>query len=227
MKLEGQYQVAAPQTNVWTVLQDPTFLARILPGCEKLEQIGENKYTAAVKIQVGPMQGTFTGVITLSDIVVPSSYRMDFDGKGTLGFVKGQGTVNLTEQNSGTHVQYSGEATIGGRIAAVGQRLMESSARALIEQTFDLMTPIAQSLTPPAVSSDSGASPQRPSTSTINLDAAPMAVRRPSQMEFGMGILKHMYEDTVPEPYRAPVLIVLGLAVLFVLNSLLNAIFRR
>jgi len=120
MKLEGHYRVAASPTSVWTVLQDPTLLARVLPGCEKLELLGEHKYGAAVKIQVGPLQGTFTGIIVLSDIATPDSYRMSFDGKGALGFVKGQGTVHLSTEEGATLVKYAGDATIGGRIASVG-----------------------------------------------------------------------------------------------------------
>lgn len=228
MKLEGHYTVAAPQASVWSVLQDPALLARILPGCEKLELLGENKYGAAVKLQIGPLQGAFTGAITLSDIKEPDSYRMSFDGKGALGFVKGTGTVHLVPQGSSTRVEYAGDATIGGRIASVGQRLVESSARALIEQTFDTLTPIAQSITPaapPASSSSvSGDSTTAPPPVTP-MTAADVVIRRPSQVEFGMGVLKHMFEDAVPEPYRVPVLAGLGLLVLLMLSSLLSALF--
>jgi uncharacterized protein len=234
MKLTGQYQVPAPQANVWAVLQDPALLARVLPGCEKLEQVEENKYSAVVKIQVGPLQGTFAGTITLSDIVAPTSYRMIFDGKGALGFVKGEGTVNLSDDAGATHVDYAGDATIGGKLAAVGQRLVEASARALISQTFDALTPIAQALTPaapktpdsaPGTNTSTSTSSSPPSTGTVT--TANVAVRRPSQVEFGLGVLKHMYDDAVPEPYRAPGLILIGMVLAFIVISLLNAVSDR
>jgi carbon monoxide dehydrogenase subunit G len=231
MKLEGHYNVPAPQGSVWNVLQDPSLLARVLPGCEKLELVEDNKYSAVVKIQVGPLQGTFAGTITLNDIVTPTSYRMVFDGKGALGFVKGEGTVTLSEQMGGTHVEYAGDATIGGKLAAVGQRLVEASARALISQTFDALTPIAQALTPstpppPAASgTNTPPSPSPPSANAVT--TANVVVRRPSQVEFGLGVLKHMYDDSVPEPYRAPGLILIGMVLAFILISLLNGISDR
>jgi hypothetical protein len=248
MKLDGKYTVAAPREHVWNILQDPSLLARVLPGCEKLEALGDDKYSAAVKIQVGPLQGSFAGTIALAEMVTPESYRMTFDGKGALGFVKGTGTVRLVEQGGGgaTDVHYAGDASIGGRIATVGQRLMETSARALIEQTFDALTPIAQAMAAQAVAAQSAqgsasSTPNSTPNGTPNgaapgmgvsglgggaataFNAADIPVRRPSQVEFGLGVLRHMFEDTVPEQYRTPVLIALVLVVALVLISLFGS----
>jgi hypothetical protein len=221
MKLEGKYRVPAPRPQVWTVLQDANLLARVLPGCEKLETVGENKYSAVVKIQVGPLQGTFSGTILLGDMVAPESYTMDFDGKGALGFVKGKGAVRLVEVEGATDVHYTGDASIGGRIASVGQRLMETSARALIEQTFDLLTPIAQSLVPPPAAGDVASAPVAP---VVPPD---LPIQRQSQIAFGLGVLRHMYEDAVPPTYRTPLLVGAGVVGLLIVWAVVSAIFGR
>jgi uncharacterized protein len=226
MKLEGDYTVPAPRPQVWAVLQDPALLARVLPGCEKLEPLGNDQYKAGVKIQVGPLQGNFEGTIALSEIVTPESYRMTFDGKGALGFVKGTGSVQLSEQGAGTLISYAGDAATGGKIATVGQRLMETSAKALIKQTFDAITPIAQAMIPPPTSSASAATDSGVSSApVIPVVPADIPVQRPSQVAFGLGIMKHMFEDSVPQPYRMPVLIGGGVLLLLVVLWLLNQIF--
>jgi uncharacterized protein len=223
MKLAGEYAVAAPRQHVWSVLLDPSLLARILPGCEKLEALGDDTYQARVKIQVGPLQGTFDGTIKLGNINAPESYTMTFDGKGALGFVKGTGEVHLIAQENSTQVTYTGEASIGGRIASVGQRLMESSAKAMIKQTLDEIAPIAQTLA--AAEPPAAAVPADP----VHPVAPPQivsTVKPHSQLEFGLGILRHLFEDTVPQPYRLPVLLVGGIILLFIVIRLLEFIAR-
>jgi carbon monoxide dehydrogenase subunit G len=226
MKLEGDYTVPAPRPQVWAVLQDPALLARVLPGCEKLEPLGNDQYKAGVKIQVGPLQGAFEGTIALTQIVTPESYRMSFDGKGALGFVKGIGSVQLTEQGASTLISYAGDATTGGKIATVGQRLMETSAKALIKQTFDAITPIAQAMIPPPTPTTSTPPDSAvPATPVIPVVPADIPVQRPSQVAFGLGIMKHMFEDSVPESYRLPVLAGGGLLIVLFIVWLLDRIF--
>ena len=137
MKLEGTYTFDAPCEVVWQALLDPEVLGRVMPGGEALEKIGENEYKAVLKIRVGPVQGQFEGLVTLLDINPPESYRMQVSGKGAPGFMKGEGQVRLEDQGSSTLMHYSGEAQVGGRIASVGQRLLESSAKALTRQSLD------------------------------------------------------------------------------------------
>ena len=138
MKIDGSYTFAAPRDVVWPMLLDPQVLANVMPGCEKLEEIGENQYKGVLKIKVGPVQGKFNGKVTLTDINEPDSYNMDVDGKGPAGFVKGTGGLVLSDgENGSTVMTYKGDAKVGGRIASVGQRLIDTSAKAIIRQSLD------------------------------------------------------------------------------------------
>ena len=136
MNISGSYDFDAPQQIVWESLQDPNVLATVLPGCEKLEQVGENQYKGKLKIKIGPVQGKYTGKVTLEDINAPDSYVMRVDGKGSAGFVNGNGNVNLSHADGVTTMAYDGKANVGGRLASVGQRVMDSSAKAVIKQAL-------------------------------------------------------------------------------------------
>ena len=137
MDLAGTYTFDAPRDTVWQALMDPEVLAKVIPGCENLEQTGENEYKAALKIKVGPVQGKFSGNVQLLEINEPDSYRMKVDGKGPSGFMKGDGQVKLEDQGDTTTLHYSGTAQVGGRIASVGQRLLDSSAKSITKQSLD------------------------------------------------------------------------------------------
>lgn len=135
MKLEGTYTFDAPRDIVWETLMDPDALGKAVPGGEKLEKIGENEYDAALNVRVGPVNGKFDGNIKLSDINEPDSYHMSVSGQGNAGFLNGEGDVTLTDNDSGgTLMSYTGEAQVGGKIAGVGQRLIDSSAKSITRQ---------------------------------------------------------------------------------------------
>jgi uncharacterized protein len=135
MRLEGTHLFAAPREAVWEALMDPAVLAGALPGGEQLEQTGENQYRAVMNVKVGPVQGRFEGKILLEDIVVPQGYLMKVDGQGAPGFVAGEGRLELEEADGGgTVLRYGGDVTVGGRIAGVGQRLIESTAKSVTRQ---------------------------------------------------------------------------------------------
>ncbi|GIK40260.1 MAG: hypothetical protein BroJett011_40930 [Chloroflexota bacterium] len=222
MKLEGTYTFDAPRDAVWQALLDPEVLARTMPGCEKLEQIGENEYKGALKIRVGPVQGQFEGIVNLSNINPPESYRMQVDGKGAPGFMKGVGEVRLEDQGEATLMHYTGEAQVGGRIASVGQRLLDSSAKALTRQSLDglheqIKARVQASASDHAEEALVGTQPQAVEASS------------PSQVEFAMGVAKHLVDDLVPTPQR-PKLIAAGLIFLgslVVLNWWMNTIARK
>lgn len=137
MELSGEYTFDGPRETVWAYLQDPNILTKVLPGCDELKEIGENEYQGAIKIKIGPIQGKFQGTIHLTNIVPPEGYDIDISGQGAPGFVKGGGGLRLEAQDDKTHMTYQGQAQIGGRIANVGQRLIESSAKAIIRQSLD------------------------------------------------------------------------------------------
>lgn len=136
MKLSGSYPFEAPQELVWEMLQDPEVLARVMPGAQSLTKTGENQYEGELKIKVGPVQGVFAGTVVLRDLNPPHSYTMQVSGRGPAGFVDGNGRITLSHENGATLMAYDGEAQVGGRIAGVGQRLMDSSAKAIIKQSL-------------------------------------------------------------------------------------------
>ena len=205
MKLAGSYTFDAPRDIVWQALLDPEVLANVMPGCEKLEQVGDNEYEGAIKIKIGPVQGQFQGKVTLDNIAEPDSYSMTVDGKGAPGFMKGEGQVKLEAQGNTTIMHYTGEAQVGGRIASVGQRLLDSSAKALTKQSLDGLDKQIQ-----ARLQGGAAQPE----STAN-GAAP-AAQAPSEVEFAVGVAKNMLEDLIP-PERRPILIAAGLGVIALL----------
>jgi uncharacterized protein len=136
MKLAGDYLFDATVPEVWSALFDPVILAAVMPGCEKLELV-DGHYVGAIKVKVGPIQGNFDGKVDLKDKVEPESYTMIVDGRGAPGFVKATASVKLTAEGEGTRVFYDADAQVGGKIASVGQRLIEASARAIVAQSLE------------------------------------------------------------------------------------------
>jgi uncharacterized protein len=136
MKLEGDYLFDATVPEVWSALFDPVILAAVMPGCEKLDLI-DGQYVGEIKVKVGPIQGKFTGKVDLKDKDEPHSYTMVVDGRGAPGFVKATAGVKLTAEGTGTRVFYDTDAQVGGKIASVGQRLLEASARAIVAQSLE------------------------------------------------------------------------------------------
>ena len=136
MKIEGSHQVPAPRAAVWRVLMDPAALQRSIPGCQKLEATGPNAYRATIKAGVGPIKGTFTGDLAISDLVPEKSYVLTSHTKAPMGFVEGKGNVVLEDAGEGTVVHYSGEVKIGGMLASVGERLLDAAARHNISEVF-------------------------------------------------------------------------------------------
>lgn len=134
VQLQGTHSFKAPQEVVWEALLDPQVLSKALPGMERLEQVGENEYEGEINIRVGPVQGKFQGKVTLSEITPPSSYHLTVQGQGAPGYVTGAGDLRLESDGDATTLHYSGEAQLSGRIASVGQRLIDSTARSLTRQ---------------------------------------------------------------------------------------------
>ena len=136
MKIEGDYWFEASVPEVWSALFDPVILAAVMPGCEKLDLV-DGQYVGEIKVKVGPIQGKFTGKVDLKDKDEPHSYTMVVDGRGAPGFVKATAGVKLAPDGAGTRVFYDTDAQIGGKIASVGQRLIEASARAIVAQSLE------------------------------------------------------------------------------------------
>ena len=140
MKVDGNVAMNGSQQLVYDTLNDPEVLRQCLPGCEKFDEIAPGRYEAILKAGVAGIKGTFTGTVTLSDTVSPSSYTLTVEGTFSGGFVKGVGKMILTpDGDSKTKIAYSGDGQIGGPLASVGQRLMAPAARMLINTFFKCM----------------------------------------------------------------------------------------
>jgi len=140
MKLEGEHVFKGPREAVWEMFYDPEVLASALPGTQKLEMVAENEYEGAMNVRIGPVSGSFTGKLVISDVVEPESCTLTVDGRGTPGFAKGVGRVQFIDQGDGTTLmKYEGDMNIGGALASVGQRMFDSVAKTMIRQAFELL----------------------------------------------------------------------------------------
>jgi carbon monoxide dehydrogenase subunit G len=137
MKIAGVHQLPIDRERAFRALQDPEILARCMPGCEGLDRIGEDEYAMRMKMALAAFTGQFDGKVRIADSVPPESFRLLVEGKGKAGFMKGEGLLKLNEQGSGTEVQFEGDVQVGGTIAAVGQRLIDTTARMMIRRFFD------------------------------------------------------------------------------------------
>lgn len=217
MKIEGNYTFDAPRKVVWEMFLDPEVLARTMPGCKKLELVGENEYEGMMQMKVGPVQGTFKGNVHLTDLQAPETYHMKVDGRGPSGFVQGEGDVRLEETDEGsTIMHYSGDAQVGGRLAQVGQRLLDSSARAITKQSLENLAKQID-----ARHKDGATDGEAEEEGVAPGEEAPAA---PTQTEFAVGVAREMLDDLVP-PEQRPELARVGAAVLgflFVMMLVIN-----
>lgn len=140
MKIEGSSDIPAPRDQVWAAFLDPGILAQALPGCEKLEAIGEHEYQATMKVGVAAIKGTFEGKVKLSNLEPPNRYRMAVEGSGGPGFVRGDAAMQLSDVDGGTRVSYDADVQVGGLIASVGQRLLGGVTKMMLDQFFSRMT---------------------------------------------------------------------------------------
>ncbi len=219
VKLAGTHSFDAPKSEVWEALLDPDALSRILPGCRRLEKTSENEFSGEISIRVGPVQGNFNGTVTLDEIDAPNGYRMEIAGQGRPGFVKGVGTLRL-EGDEPTTLHYDGDAQLSGRIASVGQRLVDSTARSLTRQGLQSLENIIAARLQPAeaapeaeagdaaapsngteAASESGAGGARgptPPGSSAGTAAQP-EVATPSTMEVGINVARDVISDLAKE----------------------------
>lgn len=138
MKIEGEYTFDGSREQVWEIMRDPEVLASALPGTQSLDQVSENEYQGEMQVRIGPVAGLFSGQVAISDEVPPESLTMTVEGRGKPGFVKGTGAVQLISQETDkTLMKYEGDMQVGGRLASVGQRMMDSVSKSLLKQGLD------------------------------------------------------------------------------------------
>jgi carbon monoxide dehydrogenase subunit G len=136
MKIEGTHLLNAPRDRVYQSLIDPEVLKRCIPGCERLEKTGDDAYSTTIRTGVGAIKGVFIGTVRLEDMKPPEHYRIVVEGKGSPGFLKGSGNLDLEDQGEGTLIKYTGDLQLGGTIASVGQRMIQGTAKMMSSQFF-------------------------------------------------------------------------------------------
>jgi carbon monoxide dehydrogenase subunit G len=141
MNLNGTYTFDGPRPVVWELLQDPVVLAKALPGTERLTLTSEDRFEGVMKVSVGPVTAAkFDVVVTLNDKMPPQRFQMQIEGKGGVGFTRGTASVELAEQpENRTLMSYSSDVQVGGKIASVGQRLIESVGKMMMRQALDAL----------------------------------------------------------------------------------------
>jgi carbon monoxide dehydrogenase subunit G len=187
VKLAGEYRFEAPIAHVWSALLDPVVLAAVMPGCEKLELV-DGTYVGDLNIKVGPVQGKFHGKVNLADVEEEKGYTMTVDGRGAPGFVKATAAVKLAPEGDETKMEYDADARVGGRIASVGQRLIDASARAIIKESLEGLN----------------------SNVKARADAAEgeeAEVIQASQTEFATKVAKEVAKDLIPPPMRTALIL--------------------
>jgi uncharacterized protein len=172
MDMQGSRILAITQQQAWDALNNPEVLKVCIPGCESIEAAGDNQYTVKTAIKIGPVSAKFTGKIALADVQAPTSYTLNFDGQGgAAGFGKGSAKVQLLSQEQGCELQYSVNAQVGGKIAQVGQRLIDGVAKSMAEDFFgrfdqDMRHRYPDAYAAAAQAGAAGPSPQSQSLST-------------------------------------------------------------
>jgi carbon monoxide dehydrogenase subunit G len=140
VKIAGEYVFNGPRGEVWALVRDPEVLATALPGTQSLNKVSESEFEGEMHVRVGPVAGAFSGRVVVSDEVCPESYTLTVEGKGAPGFAKGTGHVHLMDQGDGTTLmKYEGEVQIGGKIAGVGQRLIDSVSKSMLRQGLEAL----------------------------------------------------------------------------------------
>jgi len=137
MEMTGEQRLPAPREVVWAALNDPEVLKQCIPGCEEIEKLSDTEMTAKVAVKVGPVSAKFTGQVTLSDLDPPNGYTISGEGKGGVaGFGKGGAKVTLAPDGDGTILRYEVTASVGGKLAQIGARLIDATAKKMAEDFF-------------------------------------------------------------------------------------------
>ncbi|MGH6927304.1 MAG: SRPBCC family protein [Dongiaceae bacterium] len=154
MDLTGEYRIPAPREAVWKALNDPEILKQSIPGCEEIQKLSDTEMTAKVTARVGPVKASFTGKVTLSDLDPPNGYKLAGEGQGGVtGFAKGGADVRLKpdESGAGTILTYTATASVGGKLAQIGSRLIEGTSKQMADQFFGKFAEIVAASAAPAV----------------------------------------------------------------------------
>ena len=182
MDMQASRQLGVTQQQAWDALNDPEVLKLCIPGCDKVEATGENQYAVGVSVKIGPVSAKFAGKITLSDIVPPQSYTITFDGQGgAAGFGKGNAKVTLTPTDAGCELAYTVHAQVGGKVAQLGQRLIDGAAKGMAEDFFKRFDQEMQRRYPAPV-------PEQPAAGAAPSPSTPAPAPIPAPVTGGGGV---------------------------------------
>jgi uncharacterized protein len=182
MEMQGQRQLAVKQQEAWEALNDPAVLKQCVPGCDKLELMDDGRYAVGMSLKIGPVSAKFTGKIEMSNVNAPASYTLGFDGQGGVaGFGKGVSQVKLTPNELGTLLDYSVKAQVGGKIAQLGQRLIDGVAKSMADDFFARFDRVLQDRFAIAASatSDQAAEPANATASDGSVVQQPSGTKKP------------------------------------------------
>ncbi len=164
MDMTGEFRIPAPRQKVWEALNDPDILKQCIPGCETIEKLSDTELQAKVTAKVGPVKARFGGKVTLSDLDPPNGYRISGEGSGgAAGFAKGGATVRLADDGAGTRRNYTVEAHVGGKLAQIGSRLIDATARKMADDFFRSFAEVVGGVGVAAEAAPAAAAPPAPS----------------------------------------------------------------
>jgi carbon monoxide dehydrogenase subunit G len=190
MDMTGHYRIAASKDAVWEALNDPVVLKRVIPGCQELQKLSDEEMTGAVQVKVGPVKALFTGWVLLSNIDRPNSYRITGEGTGVAGLVKGSADVWLTDEEGGTTLRYEVKAQVAGKLAQVGERLIDAAAKKLADDFFAAFAAAVGGhdvIRPPAGVPPQHAEPGMPVVEDIGEEASQFAKEVEARVEVAAG----------------------------------------
>lgn len=167
MQMQGSRQLSATAQQAWAALNDPEILKQCIPGCQSFELESDNVYKVAAQIKIGPVSAQFTGKVTLSDIEPPERYTLNFEAQGGVaGHGKGVSHVALTENEQGVELKYTVESQIGGKLAQLGQRLIDGAAKSMADDFFKRFEKALDQQTTPADVQGASSLAAEPATTT-------------------------------------------------------------
>lgn len=213
MEMSGERRIGAARERVWEALNDPAVLQAAIPGCESVERIGDDQFQAKVSMKLGPMSAKFGGKVLLSNIVPPASYTISGEGQGgAMGFAKGGADVALEELGpTDTLLTYSVKAQVGGKMAQLGARLIDSTAKSMADQFFDRF---AAQLQPPEPAADALA--ETGATAPIGQHGTGgVATGRPAPMSLPLRLLTQDFMGFPAQVWLGGAAMIVVLAIIF------------
>jgi len=232
MDMTGERRISAPRQKVWNALNDPEVLRASIPGCQTLEKLSDTEMKATAAVKIGPISARFAGNVLLSDMDPPRSYTISGEGQGGVaGFAKGGAKVNLAEDNGDTLLRYEVHAQVGGKLAQLGARLVDASAKQMADQFFDRFS--AQVAPAPAAADSSATTVAAPVFPAIHPTSEPAHVSAEHQRIFPSAPGSVVSEPVLPpayppssvsvfsmvprEPYGLPIVAWVGIGVFLII----------